>query len=93
MVARVLLDRGANVNARKQDQWTPIHLSAYNRHLKLVRLFVERGADVLPLNGHGETPYQILLHGGYRELADLLMKHGAGRDRFGEISLLLGCGV
>jgi hypothetical protein len=33
-VSRVLVDRGANVNARIQKHWTPIHISARNGHLE-----------------------------------------------------------
>ena len=64
--------------------WIPIHLSAANGHLEVVKLLLERGADVHAVNGEGETPYQVSLRRGHREIADLLWKHGAGRlgDRF-----------
>ena len=92
-VSRVLLDHGANVNARQQNHWTPIHLSASNGHLEIVKLLLERGADVHALNDEGETPYQVSLRRGYREIADLLREHGAGRERFEEILLWLKCDV
>jgi ankyrin repeat protein len=79
------------VNARTQDQWAPIHLSAYNRHLDLVKLLLERGADVDAMDGRGDTPHQLLLQGGYREMADLLRVDGAGRaarQRFDEVRVM-----
>jgi ankyrin repeat protein len=80
-VSRVLVDHGANVNARI-DHWTPMHLSAGNGHLGTVRLFLECGADVHAVNGEGQTPYEVSLQRGHREIADLLRKHGAVRERF-----------
>jgi ankyrin repeat protein len=44
----------------------------------MVKVLLERGAEIHPMNGEGETPYQLSLRFGYREIADLLGKHGAG---------------
>ena len=79
------------MNARKQNHWTPIHLSARNGHLGIVKLLLERGAEIHALNGEGETPYQASLAWGYREIGDLLREHGAGRERFEEILSRLKC--
>ena len=46
-----------------------------------MKLLLERGADVHTLDGYGQTPYQTSLAYGYREIADLLHEHGAGRAR------------
>jgi ankyrin repeat protein len=71
------------------NYWTPVHISAGSGYLKIVKLLLERGADVHAMNGEGETPYQVSLRRGYREIADLLQKYGAGRlgERFDEILL------
>ncbi|KAH9976054.1 hypothetical protein BJV77DRAFT_1054516 [Russula vinacea] len=55
-----------------------MHLSARSGHLGIVKLLLERGADVHALNGEGETPYQTSLAFGYREIADLIREYGAG---------------
>jgi ankyrin repeat protein len=44
------------VNARKQDYWTPIHLSARNAHFEIVKLLLEHGADVRALTDVGQPP-------------------------------------
>ena len=75
----MLVDHGANVNARQQNHWTPLDLSARNGHLGIVKLLLERGADVHAQNDDGETPYQLSLRTGNREIADLLREHGACR--------------
>jgi ankyrin repeat protein len=55
-VSRELISHGADVNARKQDHWTPMHLSARNGHLGVVKLLLERDADVRALNDDGPNP-------------------------------------
>ena len=78
------------MNARKQNYWTPIHLSAANGYFDITELLIERGADVNAVNGEGKTPYQESLESGCGEIADLLRKHGAGRlgERFDDIFLI-----
>jgi ankyrin repeat protein len=66
-----------------------MHLSAGNGYPEIVGLLLERGADIHAMNDRGETPYQVSLRSGYREIADLLRKNGAGRlgERFEDILL------
>jgi hypothetical protein len=45
-------------------------------------VLLERGADAGALCDKGQTPYEASLQRGYREVADLLRKHGAGGERF-----------
>jgi ankyrin repeat protein len=73
-VARLLLDRGADVNARsKSDRFardnTPLHAAAANSRVEVAALLVERGADVNARDGSGFTP--LALAGNSR--SDLLM--------------------
>jgi ankyrin repeat protein len=56
----------------------------------MTKLLLERGVDVHALNIHGQTPYQLSLASGSREIADLLREHGAGKARFEKILLLYG---
>ena len=69
------------------------NVSAGNGHLEIVKLLIERGADIHAMNDGGETPYQISLRygngAGNREIADLLRDNGASRfrERFDDIVL------
>jgi ankyrin repeat protein len=65
------------MNARKQDYSTPMHLSATNGYIEIVKPLLEHGADMHALNGKGETPYRVSLRRGNREIVDLLWQHGA----------------
>jgi ankyrin repeat protein len=64
-----------------------MHFSADFGYLEMAKLLLERGADIHAMNREGQTPYQVSLARGRREVADLLWKHGAGRlgERFDEI--------
>jgi ankyrin repeat protein len=42
----LLLEYGADVNAKTTDELTALHLSAQNGHLEIVKLLLEHGADV-----------------------------------------------
>jgi ankyrin repeat protein len=77
----VLLDHGADVNARKPDYWTPLHLSASNGPIEAVELLLGRGADLRALNNEGQTPHELSMQSGEYPIADILKKHGAGDEK------------
>jgi len=66
-----------------------MHVSAANGHLEIVKLLLERGADIHAMNGEGQRPYQESLAYGKLEVADYLRRNGAGRERFDIIVLWL----
>lgn len=56
---RLLIEFGADVNARDTEQWTPLHAAATCGHLHLVKQLIARGADLLAVNADGNMPYDI----------------------------------
>lgn len=48
------------------------YTSAEYDHLGLVKLLLERGADVRVMNDEGRTPYRLSLQRGHREKEDCL---------------------
>ena len=55
-VVALLLDRGADIKAKKDDGWTPLHLAAWsNDNPEVVALLLDRGADIEAKDDWGST--------------------------------------
>ncbi len=68
-VAEILLDHGADVNARSNpcgvSDWTTLHHAAWRDHQEAVVWLLEKGADANSVNGAGQTPLQTAeIYGG-----------------------------
>ena len=74
-VALVLLENGADVNSRDSDESTPLHIASGNGYFNLVRVLIQRGADV-HARSRGKTPVQLALAQGHRDVMQLLLEHG-----------------
>jgi len=59
---KLLVDFGANVNAKDSEQWTPLHAAATCGHLHLVKYLIEKGANLLAVNADNNMPYDICEH-------------------------------
>ena len=102
-LARLLLDRGADVNARDQNNVTPLLLAA-GRHMDdIARILLERGADPSVKNTRGKTPLHLLLERNFDDYNDvdgvlvverLLLERGAdvnAQDNDNITPLYLAC--
>jgi len=81
-IARSLLDRGADINARSRStrfarENTALHAAAANRQTKVAELLLERGADVNARDGHGYTPLALAAGSKSDILVILLLDRGA----------------
>ncbi|GBM17538.1 Protein phosphatase 1 regulatory inhibitor subunit 16B [Araneus ventricosus] len=56
---KLLIEFGANVNAKDSEQWTPFHAAATCGHLHIVKYLISKGADLLAVNADGNMPYDI----------------------------------
>ena len=85
-IARLLVERGADVNAvaRNPMHVMPLHSAAAARQLEIARLLVDHGADVNAAQERGFTPLHEAAQNGDVELARLLLEHGAHRDAAAE---------
>jgi ankyrin repeat protein len=85
-IMQLLLDHGADVNARDNDGCTPLHHSSYwqkadhTRTMGTVegsRLLLEHGAIIDAKNDEGKTALQVALETGRQDMAEFLSAWGA----------------
>jgi ankyrin repeat protein len=84
-LARLFLDRGADVNARSQNDTfapsnTPLHAAAANRQVDVAALLLERGADINARDGRGFTPLALAANSKSDLLMLMLLERGARSD-------------
>ncbi|KAL8300793.1 hypothetical protein RB593_010240 [Gaeumannomyces tritici] len=81
-VVRLLLDRGADKDAKVGDGRTPLHWAAAGGHEAVARLLVEAGADKEAKDGcgGGRTPLHLAAAGGHEAVARLLVEAGADKE-------------
>jgi outer membrane protein assembly factor BamB len=73
-----LLDAGVDVNARARYDATAVGFAADKGHLDVVRLLVERGADVNVTDTFYKTrPIDWAMSNGHLDVAQYLLEHGS----------------
>jgi ankyrin repeat protein len=77
--ARMLLNKGAAVNARSTNamQNMPLHAAAAGKHAEIARLLIDHGANVDARQHGGWTPMHAAAQNGDVPLATILVDAGA----------------
>src|SRR5262249_37974176 len=93
--ARLLVEKGADVNQVTEYGWTPLLTATNNRHYKLAEYLIEHGANVNLANKGGWTPLYLAtdnrnIEGGdfpvpkpdvdHLEYVKFLLEHGANAN-------------
>jgi ankyrin repeat protein len=71
-LTRLLLERGADVDAAQEGGFAPLHAAAQHGDAELARLLLERGADPAATTDDGRTAAAIAREQGQTELAELV---------------------
>ena len=97
--ARLLIDRGALVSARSQNNYTPLLFAAQQGSVELGKLLLDKGADAnesAPDGISGNTnarwvlipetnasALMVAIDSGHEEMAIFLLENGADPDLYG----------
>ena len=79
-IARILLHRGASVDSRDNEGWTPLFLASRYGHLDIVRLLIQSGAAVDTPDNEGWIPLFAASRCGHLDVVQLLIQSGSAVD-------------
>ena len=76
-LAKLLLEKGADINYHKPDMVfpyasTPVTEAARSNNFLMVRWLVEQGADITLVDKYGDRPYSVAVQNKNQEMADYL---------------------
>jgi ankyrin repeat protein len=78
-----LLSVGADVNAKANDKWTPLHWASnhgYRGHVQVVKELLEHGADIEAKTCSGMTPLHWACWNGHISIVIELLSRGANTE-------------
>ena len=56
---RIALNFGADVEAKNDAGWTPLHEASYRNHIAIAKLLLDTGADLEAKDNGGRTPLDM----------------------------------
>ena len=94
MAVELLLEKGADLNARSHFNMTPLYLAAREGKIATVKLLLERGADIEARcnSAYNYTPLMAAAYWGHESTVELLLKTGANiepREIYGNTAVHL----
>lgn len=78
-IVKLLLEKGANVNARGRGGCAALIEASGKGHLEIVKLLLNKGADINARTYSGWTALDVAVRKGHTEIVELLKAQGAKR--------------
>ena len=75
-IAELLLEHGADVNAKQMQGVTPLHSAAHHGQTQMVKLLIDKGADINAKMDNGQTPLSMASGKDFHETAALITDYG-----------------
>ena len=79
-VARLLIERGADLNIRGFQGFSPLHQASNDSRIQMARVLIEHGANVEVKDDEDRTPLDIASMMKDKEIIRLLLENGARRE-------------
>lgn len=73
-IVEILLEAGADPNARQESDYTALHEAASKGLDRIVRLLIAHGASKTAVNREGQTPYDLARQKGHQAMAESLLQ-------------------
>ncbi|EGX50654.1 hypothetical protein AOL_s00075g80 [Orbilia oligospora ATCC 24927] len=83
-VVKLLLENGANIEAKGYSNHTPLHLAVIHKHEAIVGLLLNSGADIEARDIFDHTPLALAAIHGNKSIASLLIEKGADIEAKGD---------
>jgi len=87
-ICLLLIDKGAQLEAKDSNDTTSLHYAAYEGHVEIVRLLCDRGADIEARDGEGLRPLHDAAREGHISVVKELIE-----ERNAEINMRTNGGV
>ena len=75
-----VIEKGANIEAKENNGWTPLHIACYQGHLPIVQYLIEKGANIEGKDKEQFTPLHIASLFGKIDVVKYLVSKGANKN-------------
>jgi len=58
-IAKLLIEKGAEINSQSRNQQTPLHMATYNGNYEISKLLLDKGATPDAVNSRGRKPIEF----------------------------------
>lgn len=76
-IVELLLEKGANIEAKDGQTLTPLLSAVHYGGEQMVKLLLEKGADIEAKDNNGQTPLSSAVHYRGEQIVKLLLRKGA----------------
>jgi hypothetical protein len=80
LARRLIVTHKENVDARSNNQWTPLHAASDRGHVGTIRVLLDHGADMNARIHDGRRPLRLASRNGHTRVVQLLLERRAASN-------------